>query len=1174
MTEHYPKPPILQNIPRARHTVIEASAGTGKTYVIENMVVDLVVCNGVPLEKILVLTFTERAATELNLRIRTKLEEVLFNCCVESNCDHNKLNGVWWIDEKAKERLSRALFSFDAASIGTIHSFFRRVLTEHAFDNGRLFEGRLEDGYVLFDRAFKHVLRKSLAIRPSGPAELLALYLQNTSDGVEELEQLLYRCHASRRLIRPAFSIDALRREIDASKLFEIDFEAEATRFEQALKKAKVHTSKVKAIKNRLATLGGLIHRSNHSWQVVLDKSFQEAIRYIGENAGIYDLLEERVAQVIRAIVRLRPHLVSLDAAMAQTCLPMVREVLKAHKTADGEFEYDDLVEGVVQALHSPRGWELTSAMRRRYRFALIDEFQDTDELQWAFFHRVFIESGAQSIAYLIGDPKQAIYGFRGADVYTYLAARQVVEKSGVPYVSLANNFRSTADMIDAYNHILCSSAGEPFFSGPIRYDVPVKAGCNLVAEELGPTRASPIHLLKIEPLRDRLELGTLRRALARQIALEVRRVLSETEGLRVGSKGKTELIKPSDVFVLTATNDEASVVSNALREAGVPSALYKQDGLFQTPEARDVCALLAAIDDPADLGQRGRAWITPFFAVPLEDLCHLAELPDTHPLVRQLLEWNELASQHRFEKLFNRILDDSGLIGRELFFKDNERALTNYLHIFEILLEDVRTTGCELADVVALLSAYIQGRRKRPGENGNVQRLETDQTAVQIMTVHKSKGLEAAVVFVYGGFTAFPTGRLHEYHDEEQRVLFVGDDPAAKRQATHERKLEEQRLYYVAMTRAKARLYLPLIPADLWNDRWDGGYALVNRRLLDVEAALDDLRITHLFKVVPFRDEPSGTDQNVPTSAPTAASGLTFWRLDPALFEEQPRPGKIANYREKHAGYEITSYSRMKSTLNTEGEVVPLGRAELDREGDQPIMAAAPSEGELPGGLAVGLMLHEILEEIPFDSPSSVSSFDAWRGLTPVASAITMSLKRNNISLAHQREVEAMIYAALRCKIPPDSPRSIPRLHQCPRIMREMEFLFPYPEKGQPSLSEPMPGKLVIDRGFIKGYIDLVVEYDGLVYFADWKSDVLGSYAPATLEERVATHYKLQARLYVLALMKVLKIHCESEYEARFGGLAYIFLRGLHCTGDNRPAIYFRRPSWPVVLCYEREIR
>ena len=166
---------------------------------------------------------------------------------------------------------------------------------------------------------------------------------------------------------------------------------------------------------------------------------------------------------------------------------------------------------------------------------------------------------------------------------------------------------------------------------------------------------------------------------------------------------------------MLTATNKESHQVSEALRDAEVPFAFYKQDGLFQTDQAREIHDLLLAIADPADADKRCRAWITPFFLVPLAALPDLDELSDSHPLIKRLHDWNELAGKRRFEMLFRKVLDESGIIRRELFLRDDERALTNYLHIFEVLLEEARTVGRDLADLVTTLTAYIQGSAIRP---------------------------------------------------------------------------------------------------------------------------------------------------------------------------------------------------------------------------------------------------------------------------------------------------------------------------------------------------------------------------------------------------------------------------------------------------------------------------
>ena len=416
--------------------------------------------------------------------------------------------------------------------------------------------------------------------------------------------------------------------------------------------------------------------------------------------------------------------LVSLKAAIIQTGLPIVRDILEQSKATTGQFDYDDLITGVAAALDGPPGDELVRAMRNRYHVALIDEFQDTDELQWKFFHRVFIESEGRNVAYLIADPKQAIYGFRGADITTYIEAREEVQQAGTSRVSLIDNFRSTPLMIEAYNCILSPSANSSFFDGPIQYDAPVKSGRDYVAMHADRSTSVPVHLLRLEP-RNGEELATpeLRRGLVRQIAREARDLLMDDKGLWFGPQNETKRIEPGDIYVLTATNNDAKQVARALQAAGVPHVLYKQEGLFQSDQAREIRDLLTAIDDPTDAAKRGRAWITSFFAVPLAALPELADLPDSHPLMARLRDWGDLAGKRQFERLFTRIVEDSGIIRRELFLKDGERGLTNYLHIFEVLLEETRAAGCDLGDLIATLTAYSHETRQPPGEDANVQR-------------------------------------------------------------------------------------------------------------------------------------------------------------------------------------------------------------------------------------------------------------------------------------------------------------------------------------------------------------------------------------------------------------------------------------------------------------------
>ena len=359
----------------------------------------------------------------------------------------------------------------------------------------------------------------------------------------------------------------------------------------------------------------------------------------------------------------------------------------------------------------------------------------------------------------------------------------------------------------------------------------------------------------------------------------------------------------------------------------------------------------------------------------PLAALPDLADLPDSHPLLKRLIDWNALAGNHRFETLFSRILDDSGVIRRELFLKDDERALTNYLHIFEVLLEDAHYRLRAHRPGIDLDGLYA-GDAKTTGEDGNVQRLESDRAAVQIMTIHKSKGLEAAVVFLFGGFTAFRGSNIYEYHEDKERVLYIGENDHAKEAAKTERKLEDERLYYVALTRAKVRLYLPFVPSNVWGKSWSGGYRRVNERLAEVIGGLEKSGKFHLFKTIVFKDEPIHRGEgNVDRPIRNPAS----LKLPDELLRDRHDPWAFAAYRRRHAGYEVSSYSGMKRAWS--GELNPLERDEFRREPDRVVIAITPAEGDLPGGTAAGLMLHEIIEKVPFDSPAriDVPTLDAW---------------------------------------------------------------------------------------------------------------------------------------------------------------------------------------------------
>ncbi|MCA9618984.1 MAG: RecQ family ATP-dependent DNA helicase, partial [Myxococcales bacterium] len=512
-------------------------------------------------------------------------------------------------------------------------------------------------------------------------------------------------------------------------------------------------------------------------------------------------------------------------------------------------------------------------------RHVLVDEYQDLDPSQYALLAALVgldakkrgLDRTERSV-YVVGDDDQAIYGFRNADVYTYVAAREELENAGGQIVPLDVSYRSTAPFLDALNLVL----SRDFFTGVNEYPHPVRCGRpELRLLDAAGGDAPPIALVHLVG-RPELRAAPVARALADFVARENQRVLGGAVCVQRGEG--PERLSPSAVHVLCRSRADAESIGVALTDARVPHAFYKQEGLFATPAARHVWEVLRAIEDPSDRVRRLHAWLTPFFAVPLSRIEDCRELPPDHPLQVTLRSWRALADAHRWSELFGALLYDSGLVRRELFAASADRDLTDYQHVLEVLLEETHHGRRSPSQLVARLGAFIAGRELPAGESGDVQRLESEQKAVQILTMHKSKGLEAEVVFLVGGLSEPGDDRLAPcvvHDDEGERVAWLGDPPSAVRaRIDRERREEAERLVYVAMTRAKSRLYvpyfgppppgtpadpqadyvleaepppeareaqlalflddpeLPAVPADYQMDRMSGPYRVLNERL------------------------------------------------------------------------------------------------------------------------------------------------------------------------------------------------------------------------------------------------------------------------------------------------------------------------------------------------------
>lgn len=1067
----YYRPAILDEILDGGHKVIDACAGTGKTFTIEHIVVDLLLTGAALLDQILVVTFTEKAAAELRSRIRATIEAVLSGHSADATHPSQRRR----LGDDEQQRLMAALFSFHHSPIHTIHSFCRRMLTELAFDSGVRFGIDLTSGRLEFHEALRAELRERLK-SDDRVKRLIDEWLSDERRTSDDLEELLWQAH-SQRYLRTA------GRELNQPAL-------------------------------------------------------------------------------------------TIEQCVVDELLLAIAARMDARKRERGTLDYEDMLAWLADALDGPRGKSLAATLRERYRVTLIDEFQDTDELQWKIFRQVFIEGGAGNTVYVIGDPKQAIYGFRGADVHAYLEARAQLSKSGAAVVHLRENFRSTGAMIEACNLMFDQNAAAPLFTGEITYNHPVKCGrpaLRAVAANSQPI--APVTLMKFQPRDDRYKFSRqMREAIGPRIAQAIRRIIADPDyAIEIcDDKQEPRKITARDVYVLTRTNRDSAEIGKHLRQAGVPFAFYKQDGLFQTRAAADILDLLRGIDEPGRRSNRLKAWASPFFAVEYGDLARLDDQRNSQPMLERLFEWRALAEAARFADLFDALLHQNGLVERELLLSDDRRELTNYEHIFEILTQHASRDGISLAEIIELLDAYITGRATPAGDDPDVQRLEDDRDAVQIMTIHKSKGLEAGVVALYGGF--FANNRrdwVSIYHDGNQRRLAIGK-PARDVEKTalkKEQNEEDQRLLYVALTRARAKLILPYVPEGALNRDLSGSYAQLNARLraLDRDARLETLFTTETVVAPASIDSPSEKEDD--ETAPDE-NALCDWLASTSQTAGLDR--EFAELGVGHRGLMVESYTSLQTARET-GLAAAFDPYEFKTSVDA--IEARADNVDLAGGRHVGIFLHEAIEKLDFKSFGEAPDLKSWMARDDVRELFASAMRRHGVNdprwLARGRE---MVFNALTSPVALGETILESALYRLPAV-REMEFAYPIPEKHHSLLGSGPDGAWIVGRGYIKGFIDLVFRRDQLIYFADWKGDLLPSYEPAAVARHVERHYRLQARIYSVGIVRLLDIHTERDYESRFGGLLYVFLRGVAQAGDGKFGFYFARPSWNEIVTYESDL-
>ncbi|MBU1281837.1 MAG: UvrD-helicase domain-containing protein [Gammaproteobacteria bacterium] len=1190
-------------------SLIEASAGTGKTWTLTALYARLLLEKQLSVSQILVVTFTTAATAELRERIRKRLAELL---AVYDNGpgDDALLNALHaqYPDAASHRRLLLAVHGFDEAAIFTIHGFCQRALQDAAFEAGGDFDNELtHDDREIIDALLADLWRHELA---AAEPEWAAFLVQQKITP-QSLRQRL-RNHLGKPYLR-----------IEPQQDTHSDMAALRAAWQQA---QRLWQGESAAWLELLKAFDGF--KSNMCnpaklgvWQAELDGYFSDAAALFSKTEAHRRLAREGLNKASKKGCEAPAN--PLAAALQELCdaldtaqpeaeqrlidlqvrlIAQLNEQLPARKAAQRLLAFDDLLNKLQQALQGEGGEHLANTLRMQYPVALIDEFQDTDPVQYRVFHRIYSEPGVASDLLtrkapsegrdstgctaspergtdavsetrssqagdlcFVGDPKQAIYAFRGADLATYLQARSEAARQ----YSLTTNHRSTPELIASLNQLF--DRPMPFAEPGLDYQqvgASDKARAQLVLPPVEGEQDAPLALVWLDD--EHLGKGQAGALVATDTARRIAAVLAaSSQGEAYFAQGGTRTpIKGGDIAVLVASHRQAGEVAAELAARGVPSVRRGKENVWHSEEADELSAVLAAYAEPGREGALRYALASRLLGRSAADLAACTEDAQAWDAEREAAErYHQLWQQQGFMRAFRAWLDEQKVAQRLLALVDGERRLTNLLHLAELLqTESLQRPGLE-----QLLTWFNAQRSAEAHGEDALLRLESDAERVQIVTIHTSKGLEYPLVFcpyLWDGALLRQHEDISCHADDGTPLLDLGSEQldVHRERARHERFAEKLRLTYVALTRARDRLWLHWGPVDCKPKR-DGTLSesglhssalawLLHGRQLPGEDALAELA-RHLQSLSPqgLRAE---VEQLVGISlAHMSLQPLRHAEASAAGEQRAPAPQQLSTLqRSLHSAWRVGSFSGLAAGMHMEAP---------DRDGLVMPDASEPGSGffAFPRGARAGTCLHAILED--------------WaRGKAPLAELIETGLSGHGIS----NEWNAVALEQLQQVVDSDLNGQGLTLSGLNPVRRLPELGFTFPVAGlemqrlRAILSDPAHGlptpmrdaaaRLEFDslKGFLKGFIDLTFEHDGRWYIADYKSNWLGpdsSYygGERLLQALAAEHYYLQYLIYLVALRRFLRQRLDDFHNEQLGGAYYLFLRGMPSAG-----VYFSRPA------------
>ncbi len=1123
----------IANFVTGKNYVIEASAGTGKTYTIVEMVKKLLQ-SGITLDRMQIVTYTEKAAGELKDRIRAALAAL------------------------PKEVKNDIRNDVDNASIGTIHAFCQNTISEYFISAGKpSFQKLIDEGEIA--DFLKRYLREGDIYR-----EICAYKRDNPEDNIEGTLTETITAAAERFYLNAEGQADSSVIDLDKSSDYEcLSFSSEAVQKAiQCFLRSK--TEKLRCLAQEILDKKSVVYNGK-AIRIAKDwtSEEQEAYRVIQDakkvqknqkNAFIYHLASKYLSDIYKAWQKEKENL----------C----------------EQTYNDMIRDVREEI--VRGGPLLGKLKEKYTYAVIDEFQDTNQKQWDIFKTVFLSEKHHLI--VVGDPKQSIYSFQGADVSVYQKAVEEIEQNGGICRSLKHNYRATGDIIRSTNaffdktdnpqalptdmNFTPSEVGNPNFK--VRYRGKEIKAFWIPGEEVTPEEYAKMICNRIVDFCTKEESGETR--------------------LQIWDKdGNQRSVSFGDFAVLARTRSEMKPFQSAFETCGIPYAQYKDSRLFSGRECANWIALLEAIQAPDFTGNNRmyfrKAMFTYFFGYPFDAMRSSDFDKDSGKEMEMLSDWRDLAASREWARLIERIIVDSDL-AEKLQSLGDMKAFGVLLQIGEYCIDYLTRTD-NLAMLIKNLrkQASDKNDEEEEDENSGLIAKSTDIACVHIMTIHASKGLEFPIVISTAGFRGESNqSKVYTYHDEEghARLTFGKNDSATK-----EIREEYQRLFYVAYTRAKYLLMLPLFT------RKNGTFDFVKQTVREYQKQKGNKREDAVFDYEPmFLDENIQSLENLKDivrkicadSAPKEAEEHAFEQREEWLKKEFA-PALYRHILHKHA-YSSLSHNSGKDTSRKEMEPTHAEEDTDSQSADHDIIendilkhnhetedngetslsaydksakqiACAYSSVEPPtlspnfiAGAALGNALHRIFELIDYTQDNR----DIDELIITCFAEEKINCKDEWVS-----DVKKMVQNVTSAKLPTihgsirgKDDFSLKNIAPDQR-KNEVEFNFNIFTGGKPA-------------HYMNGFVDLIFRRGEYYSILDWKSDRLDDDAFTAyndgkiLKEHVDELYSVQRVLYSYCLIKWLKQFYPGKTESdifadHFGGVYYVFLRG--CNEGTGNGVY-----------------